>query len=187
MKLAWALFPLLCSCATVSNRAHTMEYAPASANPEEKSRVLAAYDAARELPKNEETGQVLLFVETLPVGIESTGRHIAITPASSYAMLGAFDFYAGGGSTFWFAEYASSGRKAYCYPQVPLTWLTLGLWQVLVPLSWPCIAKARVDPAYAWAQVRAIAAAAHADAAVVRLRTADDQVVDAWGWLLRKR
>jgi len=37
-----------------------------------------------------------------------------------------------------FFPYDKTWRKYLCYPQVPLTWITIGFWSV-VPIYWPCI------------------------------------------------
>ena len=47
---------------------------------------------------------------------------------------------------YWTWPYEEGWRKGYCYPQVPLKILTLGLWY-LVPLGWPCMAVAPGDTA----------------------------------------
>ena len=41
--------------------------------------------------------------------------------------------------SFWFRSYRpeQSWRRSYCYPQVPLLWITLGLWAI-VPLNYVC-------------------------------------------------
>jgi len=41
---------------------------------------------------------------------------------------------------YWFRDYRPGGgwRTALCYPQVPLTWLTLGLWS-LIPTYYVCM------------------------------------------------
>jgi hypothetical protein len=43
------------------------------------------------------------------------------------------------GMAFWFRKYRPEQRwrKGLCYWQVPLAWLTLGIWKV-VPLGYPC-------------------------------------------------
>lgn len=164
-----------------------MEFTPADASDATRTRVLSTFDAQREGALDERGKQTVLFVETYPRGIEPSGRSIKINPDAEYILLGGYDLYATGATTFWFADYTSTARKVACYPQVPLTWVTLGLWQLVVPLSWPCAAKARMDRPLVWNQIRHIAAAADADAAVVLLKNQDEEVIDAWGWLLRKK
>ncbi|WP_210415379.1 hypothetical protein [Leptospira gomenensis] len=42
---------------------------------------------------------------------------------------------------FWFYDYPEdqSWRKALCYWQVPINWVTLSFWAFLSPAYWPCI------------------------------------------------
>ena len=71
---------------------------------------------------------------------------------------------------------------------MPLTWVTLGLWQALVPLSWPCATKAIMDRELAFRQLRHLALAAGADAVIAELKTGGtDGILVAWGWLLRRK
>lgn len=41
------------------------------------------------------------------------------------------------GFTFYSYDWPESARAYYCYPQVPLVWLTLAAWN-LIPLHYPC-------------------------------------------------
>ncbi len=93
-----------------------------------------------------------------------------------------FHFEPAGATTLWFAEYASNARKAYCWWQVPLTWLTLGLWQVVVPISWPCVAKPVLPIEEGYGYLRAAAAAAGANLIVISKQSrSDNQLVIAKG------
>ncbi|MFL5321309.1 MAG: hypothetical protein ACJ790_16740 [Myxococcaceae bacterium] len=182
-----ALASLVAGCATLRPRAHVMEFTPEDKDESHQKTVLEKFSALRESDIGPDGTRILLFVESYPKGLIPNGRSVVNSPASDYDLLGGFDLYATGATTFWFADYASTPRKVLCYPQVPLTWVTLGLWQFVSPLAWPCVAKARMDRSLAWSQVRHVARAAGADAAVVLLKSQDDEVIDAWGWLLKKK
>jgi hypothetical protein len=43
-------------------------------------------------------------------------------------------------SGFWFYDYGGRDewRKGFCWPQVPLSWLSLSLWAWVVPTYYPC-------------------------------------------------
>jgi hypothetical protein len=46
-------------------------------------------------------------------------------------------------NVYWtWTNYREGWRKGLCYPQAPLKALTLGIWTFVVPLAWPCIARA---------------------------------------------
>ncbi len=97
------------------------------------------------------------------------------TPAPSGAeKIADFHFEPAGATTLWFAEYASSAQKAYCWWQVPLTWLTLGLWQVVVPSSWPCVVKPVLPVEEGYGYLRAAAAAAGANVIVISKQSRSD-------------
>lgn len=191
MRLIALIFLLHgCGCATVRPRAHFMELEPPSKDvaatwPVEAAALREKFEARREGPLDEQANAVLLLIERYPKGTVRVRNQLHVQNDAGYQIVAGYDLYAAGATTLWFADYASSWRKVYCYPQVPLTWLTLGIWQV-IPLSYPCAAPARFDRQFAWHQVRHLAAAAGADTAIVELKMNGEEIVVAWGWLLRR-
>lgn len=193
MRLALAALLLLVGsgCATVRKRAHYIELEPPTKEPDAAWARRAAelrekFEARREGPLDQAAKDVLVLIQRYPRGTVRIRNDLHIQRDAGYELVGGYDLYATGATTLWFADYEATWRKAYCYPQVPLTWVTLGLWQLVVPLSWPCAAPARFDRELAWHQVRHLAAAAGADAAIVELKMNGEEIVVAWGWLLRK-
>lgn len=154
--------------------------------PTKEAALRATFEARREGPLDAAANDVVLLIEQYPKGTSRIRNRLHVAPDSGYELIAGYDLYASGATTFWFADYASSWRKAYCYPQVPLTWVTLGLWQLVSPVSWPCVKAARLKQDVAWKQVRHLAAAAGADVAIVELKLNGEDVVVAWGWLLRR-
>lgn len=177
--------------ATLRPRAHFMELEPPSKEPPAHwvatSAVLRErFEARREGPLDEAANGVLLLIERYPKGTVRVRNQLHVQNDAGYELIGGYNLYAAGANTLWFGDYASAWRKAVCYPQVPLTWASLGLWQLIVPVSWPCLQPARFKLDFAWHQVRHLAAAAGADVAIVEMKMNDDEVVVAWGWLLRQ-
>ena len=152
----------------------------------ESQALSSAFEARREGPLDSKANEVLLLVETYPKGVFTVKNELRVQEDAGYELIAAYNLYATGANTFWFADYDSTLRKVYCYPQVPLTWVTLGAWQFIVPVSWPCAAVARISRPFAYEQVRHLAAAASADVAIVELKMAGETVVVAWGWLLKR-
>ncbi|MGA9523300.1 MAG: hypothetical protein WBV82_17665 [Myxococcaceae bacterium] len=118
---------------------------------------------------------VKVLERSFPTGVGVKDGVIAASAESGYEVVGTFKFNPDSGTSFWFADYSSVGRKIYCYPQVPLTWVTLGLWQIFVPLSYPCMAPARIPLEEAYGLVRQAATAAGANTAIITdVRKAED-------------
>lgn len=84
-----------------------------------------------------------------------------------------------------FSDYSGLGRKLYCYPQTPLTWVTLGLWALVVPLNYPCWGQS-LTREEGLGLVRSAARAAEADVVLLTGLSADDKFFyGAAGFLLR--
>ena len=96
----------------------------------------------------ESARKVALFTEKrLPRGISlNEEQEIRVSPGSEYEVVEKVYLkipfinnpYISNG-TLWFYSYRpeEGWRKPFCHWQVPLHWVTLGLWSI-VPLSWPC-------------------------------------------------
>lgn len=131
---------------------------------------------------------VKVLQKSLPDGVELKDGVIKTSPESELEVVSSFRFFAAGGSTMWFADYSSTWRKVVCYPQVPLTWVTLAMWQVFVPLSYPCIAPAHVSIDEGYGYLRVAAEQLHASTVVVVGSNTDEtSFYSAEGFILKKR
>lgn len=81
-----------------------------------------------------------VWVGKIPAGIEVREGVISVQEGVPYEILGKASVMFDSGSQFAFPDYEDGWRKGLCYWQVPVTWLTLGLWAV-VPLNYPCSVK----------------------------------------------
>lgn len=120
---------------------------------------------------------VKVFNRELPDGVtvEESGL-IRATPESGYQVLGRFSFEPKGATTaqLEFARYDSTAKTCFCGVNVVLTFLTVLAWQA-VPISWPCIARAKLPHAEAQGFLRAAADAAGGDVVVITSREEDEK------------
>src|SRR4051812_43425054 len=142
MSLLQRLVLVLCAvlsggCATVANSAHPVTFTTfgdAETINQRQKDVLERFKALREHPPADKLAQVKVLQNAMPDGIEVKDGTISVKDGYPHVVLGKFTLTANFASTLWFADYNPTWRKGYCYPQVPLTWVTLGLWQIFVPL-----------------------------------------------------
>lgn len=135
-------------CATISPRAHVdgMKFTPVG----ELGRADAARAAFQRtitqrleaLTESEQLAglspEVELYERNVPAGLAlSDFGDVTAAPGSGFEVVGDFAITAAHGFPMLFNDYSSVGRKAYCYWQTPLTWVTLGVWMA-VPLNYPC-------------------------------------------------
>jgi hypothetical protein len=81
---------------------------------------------------------VTVLDETVPPGVVIHGDVLSVEDGYPLAIVGRYDFFGPQGGPWTFSDYKSTGRKVLCYWQAPLTLVTLGLWALFVPLSYPC-------------------------------------------------
>ena len=117
---------------------------------------------------------VKVFNRALPDGVTvAENGLITATPQSGYQVLGRFAFEPKGATTVAFARYDSVPKTCFCGVNVVLTWLTALAWQA-VPISWPCVARAKLPHAEAQGFLRAAAEAAGGDVVVITSREEDE-------------
>ncbi|HCF56663.1 MAG TPA: hypothetical protein DFS52_01535 [Myxococcales bacterium] len=96
--------------------------------------------------------EVEVAIGRLPAGLTlDTAGNLKVEDEERFTVLGSARAVGAGADflVFQFYPYAEdeSWRKAYCYWQVPLTWLTLGVWSFMSPLHYPCKVIAPNSPA----------------------------------------
>ncbi len=123
---------------------------------------------------------VRILERSLPPGVSFENGLITTTPESHLQVLGTASFsfttsnFVPMLALFWFRDYSSVGRKVLCYPQVPLNWVTLGIWGSLIPTSIPCAVGMGLPIDEAYGVIRASAVAAGATLVLITGRQADD-------------
>lgn len=134
VKLSILALPLLVGCASQS-------YSP-------RIDYIGAYrdaESVNELAESvsdREAADVPVLLNELPSGVSSVDGKIAVSPESQWILVAEATADPNGGPRFWFRQFYDynddeSWRKGFCYWQVPLHWVTLGLW-FLVPTDYAC-------------------------------------------------
>lgn len=121
-------------CATTYAKAQY--FATGEYNPKANEEVEKNFRKLQEAPPTEASAVKVMF-ESVPPGVKADNGVVSVEEGYPLRIVGKFTLFTSGGSPLFFADYKSTGRKALCYPQVPLTWITLGIW-LLVPSSYPC-------------------------------------------------
>jgi hypothetical protein len=100
-------------------------------------------------------------------------------------MLGTFELHAVGyHSPFYPADYLQTARKVVCWPQVPLTWLTLGIW-LIVPSSYFCWSNTPTDRDHWIAWVKQMVDSAGGNLGVVTFGPNNKKIFEAKGYVVR--
>lgn len=127
---------------------------------------------------------VTVLEKTLPDGVEVSNDVIKTAPDSGLSVIGTIQMSPNVASAFQFPDYSSTLRKVACYPQAPLIWVSLGMWAIFVPTSYPCWGKP-LTPAEGYGLLRAHAEAAGANLVILRnVSKTDDTFGSATGYLL---
>jgi hypothetical protein len=131
---------VLSSCAELVTKPHYF-----SDNSQESMDVSEKYD--RNYIQEYQAEDITVLIDKLPSGLKLKDGKLLAEEATGIKVLGEFALSLdmtedparnlGWSNMFHFANYRSPGAKAYCYPQVVLSFLTLTLW-ALVPTSYPC-------------------------------------------------
>ncbi len=91
---------------------------------------------------DEEASEVPVLLNELPPGVTLSDGKVNIAPEAPWVLVAQASADPNGGRSYWwmgFYDYNEdeSWRKGLCYPQVPLHWLTLGIWYI-VPTDYAC-------------------------------------------------
>ena len=98
--------------------------------------------SAEEIPPGQ-AADVKVLVGSIPSGMSLEGGMLKVDP-EQYDLLGRVEAHLNNPLTanlgLWVYDYAPGERwrVGYCAWQVPLSWVTLTLWALLVPLHYPC-------------------------------------------------
>ena len=133
--------------------------------------------------------QVGVVLDLMPPGLHEQGNTLVVEPGYQHEVVGRVTVKGRKGTFFFlarFLEYRDLWRKALCYWQVPLEWVSLGLWS-LVPLSYPCHASGSpLTREEAIEDLRNAALPTGADLAIVLTpRGRGDDVKEMSAWLIR--
>jgi hypothetical protein len=131
--MALALFTM--GCGAVTSRMTFQGFG--EADMERDQAIVERFAQSRDA--EEPHAEVKVLLDTIPEGITTDEGSFSVEEDYQHEILGKFAMLPGAGDVLmvWFADYEDGWRKGLCYWQVPLTWITLTLWNV-VPTSYPC-------------------------------------------------
>lgn len=129
---------LLNACASIKTMPDISLFG--EADPEKESKVLDQYEESDSIPKQD---KVKVLVDTVPEGVDVSDGQISAQAGYAHEIIGRFSFRpdlkrTSSKAMDGFSNYKTTWRKAVCYPQVPLRYVTLGLWSYLSPTSYLC-------------------------------------------------
>ncbi|AYV57501.1 hypothetical protein EFP84_10815 [Leptospira kmetyi] len=115
---------------------------------EKKGQVVdtTAMTTEAEKLKLADVADVNAFVLEVPPGISWDGNTLHYDEKKWEVLGTVHSDYNQDSHLFWFYDYVEeeSWKKSYCYWQVPINWVTLGIW-AFTPLYYPCIVRESKD------------------------------------------
>lgn len=189
--LVCCAFLVLAGCATVHPDANFTK--TGRANPGLEKEVLSKFESMQDDDVEVSSEEVTVLVDSVPEGLEISRRTLSVKENYRHQIIGKFKlgtsvFATGHLTLFGFHDYRQNWRKGYCYPQVPLTWVTATFWALVSPTSYPCWARSRMEQRVWLRAVRQLAAAAGGDLAIVTMRrkgTGNRKARGASGFILK--
>ncbi|MDV6237815.1 hypothetical protein CH379_019480 [Leptospira ellisii] len=102
-------------------------------------------EEARKL-KKEDVANVNAYVIEFPPGINWDGHTLRVDEKKWEVLGTVHSDYDQGSYIFWFYDYLEeeSWKNTYCHVQVPINWITLGIW-AFTPLYYPCLVRELKD------------------------------------------
>jgi len=99
-------------------------------------------------------------------------------------VIGTFEMRGETHGPFYPSDYLNVGRKIFCWPQVPLAWLTLGIW-LIIPTSYFCYGQTPVDRDHWIAWVKQMVDSAGGNLGVVTFSPTRERIDVAKGYVLK--
>jgi hypothetical protein len=175
---------LLSACGAVRSEPRFQAFGEADL--ERDARVIEEFRKSRDGGASHDDVKVLL--DTVPEGIKTSEGSFSVEDGFAHVILGKFTLIPGRGLGYWFTwfpDYEDSWRKGVCYWQIPLHWVTMGLW-AMVPTSYPCFTTPARSKISLVRDAKTLAAASGADTVIVSFVGANqEEAVGAAGLLIR--
>jgi hypothetical protein len=129
-------------------------------------------------------GDVVVVENDENAGLEVVDGTLKRYRGQEIEVLGTFLIEGEVHSPFYPADYLATPRKIACWPQVPLTWLTLGIWMI-IPTSYFCWSKTPDDKDHWIAWVKQIVDSAGGNLGVVTFGPKPNSIDEAKGYVLK--
>ncbi len=175
---ALALLVGSAGCATIHMTPEVSKLGPYDGEGEKEIVRKFQEAAAEEIRVSPE--EVTVLVNSFPAGIRVDGTTVSVQDGYDHKLIAQFSL-ATQGFPIQFLDYKSGWRKGYCYPQVPLGWVTLTIWNIFSPLNWPCHGSYSTEKVELIENARRLAAAAGGDLVVMEFQGVSGRDHASWG------
>lgn len=171
---------LLGSAACV-NIAPGVKFRSVEVRPMDDERVVDDFENHRAKPV---FGEVVVVENDEAAGLDVVDGTLKQFRGQDVEMVGTFTIEGEYHSPFYPSDYLSTARKVFCWPQVPLTWVTLGIW-LIIPTSYFCWGKTPDDRDHWIAWVKQIVDSAGGNLGVVTFGPKKNSFDEAKGYVMR--
>lgn len=161
--------------------APSVKFKSVATNPMNDGRVVDDFENHRSNPVYQD---VAVIENDETSGLEVVDGTVKSYRGSDVEVLGTFELEGAVHSPFYPSDYLAIPRKIICWPQVPLTWLTLGIW-LIVPTSYACWSKTPTDREHWLAWVKQVVDSAGGTLGVVTFGPRKDNIDVAKGYVVK--
>jgi hypothetical protein len=175
---------VLLSASACGYVAPAVKFRSVDVRPMDDDRVIGDFKAHRSDPV---FGDVLVVEEDdSSGGLDVVDGKLSHFRGQDVELVGSFELTGEVHSPFYPSDYTALPRKIICWPQVPLMWLSLGIWTI-VPLSYGCWSKTPVDRDHWIAWVKQLVDSAGGTLGVVTFGPKKDSIDTAKGYVVRMK
>lgn len=129
-------------------------------------------------------GDVVVVENDETAGLDVVDGTLKKFRGQDIEIVGTFEMVGEFHSPFYPSDYLSLGRKIYCWPQVVLTWVTVGIW-LAIPFSYGCWGKTPVDRDHWIAWTKQMVDSAGGNLGVVTFGPKKNDIDTAKGYVLK--
>ncbi len=161
--------------------APSVKFRSAEVRPMDDDRVMDDFENHRSNPVY---GDVTVVENDENAGLDVVDGTLKRYRGQDIEIVGTFELLGAVHSPFYPSDYLALPRKIICWPQVPLAWLTLGIW-LIVPTSYACWSKTPTDRDHWIAWVKQMVDSAGGNLGVVTFGPRKDSIDTAKGYIVR--
>lgn len=172
------LAAVVSACAAVAPRG---KFRSNEVKPMDDERVVDDFENHRASPV---FGDVTVVENDESSGLDVVDGTLKKFRGQEIEVIGTFELTGELHGPFYPSDYLGVGRKILCWPQVPLSWVTLGIW-LIIPTSYFCYGKTPVDRDHWLGWVKQMVDSAGGNLGVVTFAPNKQSIDTAKGYVLR--
>ncbi len=176
-----ALVGVAAVCSACAAVAPSAKFRSNEVKPMDDERVVDDFENHRSNPVY---GDVTVVENDEGAGLEVVDGTLKKFRGQDIEVVGTFEMRGELHGPFYPSDYLGVGRKIFCWPQVPLAWVTVGLW-LIIPTSYFCYGKTPVDRDHWIGWVKQIVDSAGGNLGVVTFGPRKDSIDTAKGYVLK--